>query len=290
MFTSTIDRRALARVIAVTNGKGGVGKTTTVSHTAALCALAGLRALIVDLDPQGNVADDLGYTDRTDNGMALLTALATGQPPEPLRDVRPGLDVVSGGAMLHGATGILDGIESSAGRDAAVLRLAAVLAPLAGQYDVVWLDCPPVLRKVMAAALVAAQFVIVPTKTDQSSIKGLREVAENFVAARELNPGLELLGVVLFGVTPSARLVRRQARQQVEQVLGGAAPVFTATIRHVEATATAVRQQGRLAHELESGARPGRGGSASSLAGDCQALAEEAMARFSGRVRELEAL
>lgn len=299
MNAGSVDRRYMTRVIAVANGKGGVGKTSVCSHMGGLCALAGLRTLLVDLDVQGNLAEDLGFV--SDDGASMVTALATATPPTVVANVRDNLDVIPGGPMLHGATGILDAVEGSAGRVAAASRLAVVLAPLAAQYDVVLIDCPPGLRKLMAAALVAAQFAIIPTKTDGSSLKGLQEVAGRFTEAREINPGLTLLGVVLFGTTPGATLVMSDARERISRALGGSAPVFTTTIRHVEKVAKTVRDTGQLAYELERMAidsdavrrgrqgKPRPAGSVSSLAGDYADLAGEIVPMFTAHVAQLEA-
>ncbi len=102
-----------------------------------------------------------------------------------------------------------------------------------------------------AGALEAARYVLIPTKTDDASRAGLREVARRFAKARETNPELTLLGVVLFGVNSSARRVVSSARTSLAGDLGGAAPVLDATIRHVEAAAVDARGRGQLVHELE---------------------------------------
>ncbi len=85
----------LQRSIAVSNGKGGVGKTSVASHLAGIAAAAGWKVLAVDLDPQGNLGQDLGYyqADRGDSGRSLSDAVIDGTELVPLRDVRPNLDV-----------------------------------------------------------------------------------------------------------------------------------------------------------------------------------------------------
>ena len=145
-----------------------------------------------------------------------------------------------------------------------------------------------------AGALEAARWVLVPTKTDDASRAGLREVARRFTVARATNPDLALIGVVLFGVNTSARRVTGQARDLLSQDLGGAAPVLASTIRHVEAAAVDARGRGQLVHELERDVHaapkwyerlknPGSApheplaGSAGALAEDYQRLAEEVL-------------
>ncbi len=284
-----MDRTNLARVVAVTNGKGGVGKTSVTANLAGLLAAAGYRVLAVDLDPQGNLAEDLGYADRSDDGHALHTSLLTGHALAPVVGIRPSLDVCPGGDATADLAAALTSRLQRQGGDA-TLALATSLAPTATDYDIVLLDCPPALETMQALALTAARWVLIPAKTDSSSRKGLREVARRFVAAREVNPYLEVLGIVLFGVGASATRVRARAHDHIAEDLGGAVPILTSTIRHLEAAATDARERGQLAHELEAvaaegptwwelrrGAAPGErvAASASTLAGDYQALAEE---------------
>lgn len=295
-----IDRRYLTRVIAMANGKGGVGKTSLCCHLGAQCAASGLRTLIVDLDVQGNTAEDLGYV--SDGGQAMVSALLTGVPPQPVSDVRPGLDVIGGGPQLYGVPGAVTGLRRSGVKDAVHTRLAQVLAPLAAQYDVVLLDCPPGIEEILQLALGAASFVIIPTKMDKSSILGMTAMAELFVDARETNPQLDLLGIVVFDVPTSATTVLREAREEILAALGtDEFPVFEQSIRSVHTVARKIRNTGRLAHELEAlavDARAVRGlkpldghkpaGSVSSLAGDYAALAGEIVPLFTAKVQILE--
>lgn len=294
-----MDRAALTRVIAVVNSKGGVGKTSIVATLAGLYAEAGYRTLAVDLDPQGNLGTDLGYLGAglSDDGKSLTAAVFAGTPLTPLRDVRPRLDVVPGGDQLHDLVAILLSRRDK-GRGGAE-DLATSLAAIAPDYDVILLDCPPGSDVLQESALAAAHWVLIPTKTDDASRAGLRDVARRFVAARAAgNPDLGLLGVVIFGVGSTARRVLRQTREALEQDLGGAAPVLDATIRHVEAAAVDARGRGQLVHELErdvhaaprwyerlraaptSPKQETLASSAGSLAADYQALAEEVLARL----------
>lgn len=283
----------LARVIAIMNGKGGVGKTSLAGNVAALTAAAGYRVLVVDLDPQGNLAEELGYVNGEvdDAGEALATAMQFGRAvsPTPLRE---GLDVLPGGEFLEDLESVL-GTRSdrSSRRTDSHSALAKSLAPAAGDYDLVLLDCPPGSPALQTAALGAARWLIIPTRTDDSSRKGLVKVARRYADARERGASVELLGVCLFGVTSSARKVRAEARADLERDLGDAAPVLETVIRYAEAAAVEARRRGVPVHELEAagldGPRwyerlrsPGLSvdvvpGSASSLAADYAHLAEE---------------
>ncbi|MGL5828951.1 MAG: ParA family protein, partial [Angustibacter sp.] len=86
------------RTIAVVNGKGGVGKTTITANVGGLLASSGHRVLLVDMDPQGNLAEELGYTNSeiNDEGLALAQSLAFGAPLTPVENIRKGLDVIVG--------------------------------------------------------------------------------------------------------------------------------------------------------------------------------------------------
>lgn len=242
-----------ARVVALINGKGGVLKTTLTANIGGLLAANGFRVLLVDLDPQGNLAEDLGYTDSeaNDGGVALASALTFGHHPAPLAGVRPNLDVLVGGPALDRATAALAADAQRSDARAAKLAVAHTLEPLKLGYDFILLDCPPGDETLQTAALAAARWALVPVKTDRSSRKGLAAVAARFEAVRDLNPDLQLLGVVLVSTGSSARAVQREARDHISALFGGGEVTFDATVRHSEATAQATREHGQLVHELD---------------------------------------
>lgn len=285
------------RTIAVLNGKGGAGKTSVVTNLGGLFATAGYKVLVVDLDPQGGVGHDLGYagTAVADDGQALKDAVVTGQPVRPVPNVRQNLDVVPGGQeLLELADVVLS--RQRRGSDAATM-LAKSLTPTAQRYDLVLLDCPPGEEALQELALIASRFILIPTKTDAGSRQGLYRVGQRFLAARSVNPSLELLGVLLFATQSNARRVSSEARDLIRAELGDTAPVFATAIRAAEATAFDCRQRGQLAHELEQavagqapwyesvraptqdGHRPRRrlASSASGVAADYENLADEVL-------------
>ena len=291
-------RTGLDRVIAVINGKGGVLKTTLTANIGGLLASSGYRVLLVDLDPQGNLAEDLGYTgdQRDDGGQNLAKALMFGGAAEPLREVRPNLDVFVGGPDLDQATA---GLAAKGNKDpiAAKLALAALLAPIAGEYDLVLLDCPPGDETLQTAAVAAARWALVPVKSDKSSRKGLSAVAARLDGVLDINPTLDLLGVVLVDTGSGARVIQREARDQIASLFNSdQSVVFTATVRHSEATAQATRERGLLVHELDEHNKRGpkwyeivRGDataqmhaprSAGSVADDLHAIAQEVVSRI----------
>ncbi|MCU0299742.1 MAG: ParA family protein [Candidatus Nanopelagicales bacterium] len=176
---------------------------------------------MVDLDPQGNLAEELGYvgTATDDAGEKLATAMQFGRPATPV-SLRDGLDVLPGGEYLDDLQSVLSTrSDGSSRRTDAHGALADSLAPIAGEYDLVVLDCPPGSPVLQTAALGAARWLVIPTRTDDSSRKGLLNVARRYMAARERGAPVELLGVCLFGVTTSAKKVRADARHDLERDL-----------------------------------------------------------------------
>ncbi|SDI92284.1 Cellulose biosynthesis protein BcsQ [Arthrobacter subterraneus] len=290
--------RGLDRVIAIVNGKGGVGKTTIAANIGGMLAASGYRVLLVDMDPQGNLAEELGYTDAdaNDDGMALAQTLVFGSEAQPARGIRENLDVLMGGSHLDMAAA---GLTLKAQKDPATAKaaLAQGLEGLAENYDLIFIDCPPGQETLQQAALAAARWALIPVKTDASSRKGLRDVARRLDAVVTINPDLDLLGIVLFGVNRSARRVSESAREAIRQDLGSGAPIFETAIRHAEAAAQESRERGLLAFELEEAVlaapkwwelRRGSGQqhdgprskSAVGVAEDFQALGEEVVARI----------
>lgn len=250
---------ALRRVVALINSKGGVFKTTLASNIGGLLAASDYRVLLVDLDPQGNVAEDLGYTNTEvdDEGQNLAQALAFGAPLEPVRGIRPNLDVAPGGAHLETATAAL---TSRMAKDpaGAKLALAMALAPIAHQYDMILLDCPPGDESLQTAAAAAARWLLIPVKSDASSRKGMAGVMNRLNAVLSDNADLDLLGVVLTGIGKSATKIQKQARAAIAEAFGGSTDIiFERTVRHSEATALATRERGLLAHELDEVVRNG---------------------------------
>lgn len=292
----TVDRGALSRVVAIANGKGGVGKTSLTTTLAGLAATAGYRILLIDLDPQGNVGEDLGYTGAGtgDQGAGFVASLASGTPlTVSIPQARDYVDVICGGERLDDLAGLL---LSRHRRGAGVADvLAEPLAELLERqnYDLVLIDCPPGEPNLQLLALGAARWLIVPTRGDAASLKGMSRIAQRLVEARTHNPDVELLGVVLFDIASSATRVKREITAEITQALGGVAPLFENTIRHSIA-ATDSRRHGLLIHEhaallegepfwraLREGRRPSSPGSAPALAADYAALAHEILTRIS---------
>ena len=283
----------LEQAVAVINGKGGTGKTSIVANVAGLAAAAGYRVLAVDLDPQGNLSRDLGYSRRAGARPAspLMSALADRAALVPLADVRPNLDVVAGGEDLEDWSALASSWRSRGRQPNSALEVA--LSSLAATYDLVILDCPPGNRELQLLAAHTARWVLVPVRADEASLDGLVRVATLFEGVAQDNPGLQLLGVVLFGIESRASRVRAAVRAQVAAELGDPLLVLDAEIRHVTAPARDARARGQLVHEYEQdvlaapmffapGGRDAEplAASAPGLASDYQQLAREILTRL----------
>lgn len=179
----------MAQVIAVTNQKGGVGKTTTTINVAYNLAKSGKRVLLVDLDPQGNATSGLsvsknGATTRDVlSGKAALEAAAVPTAYKNLAILPTDAEL----ATLE--------TEIASSKDRAI-RLKKVLSEI--DYDVVLIDCPPSLGLLTVNALTAAHSVIIPVQTEYYALEGLGQLLETMKLVRQaLNPKLAILGVVM---------------------------------------------------------------------------------------------
>lgn len=281
--------------VAIANGKGGVGKTSLSTHTAALAASAGNAVCLIDFDPQGHCGIDLGYKydpGIDDDGLALYNSVAFGQPLTPVVAIggRTNLDVVVGGQRTED---LLDLLPTWNRRGVAPqLQLYAALAPLAAHYDLIVIDCPPGYAVLQEMALVACRYAVIPTRSDYASYDGLARVAARIAHARELNPPLAVLGVVLYGINPTAKRVSATARTRIADQLGEDVPVFTSSVRYYEAPHSEAREIGVLVHEYAAMAaaaprfyEPGGRNvhfapTATKLAADYSEVAEELFARM----------
>jgi chromosome partitioning protein len=181
----------VARIYALANQKGGVGKTTTAINLAACLAEAGERALVVDLDPQANATSGLGMRANGSSSYDLLDGA-------PLAELAkhtsfPNLDLVPSKPELAGA------VVELAQRGADGERyLTQALASGTSQYDFVFLDCPPSLGPLTVNALAAAHRVLVPVQAEYYALEGLSQLMQSIdLIRRRLNPSLGIGGVLL---------------------------------------------------------------------------------------------
>ena len=255
------------RVLAFANGKGGVGKTTVTANLAGLFGQAGYRVLVVELDPQGNLARDYGlpvanYESIKDvidaNGEQHAVALMLKSPsaPPPLyTEVRPNVDLIAGGGGLER----IYKYYAANSKESLAEAIQREIIGLGRSYDLILIDAPPVDITALEAALRVAGTVIIPVKADDASFDGLSTIADLFGPAKLENPWLSLGGVVRFGIGSQATRVAGRAKDTVEQILGGVSPVFDAIIRHSDSAMQDSRRHGLLAHELESASTDAQG-------------------------------
>jgi len=181
----------MARIVAIANQKGGVGKTTTAVNLAAALAQSGSRVLLVDLDAQGNATMGSGVDKRELAASTCDVLLEEQHADAAIVRTAEGFDLLPGNTDLTAAEIELmdeDGREQ---------RLKRALDPLRGRYDFIVVDCPPALSLLTLNALTAADSVLVPMQCEYYALEGLTALLTTIDALKaRLNPELEIEGVL----------------------------------------------------------------------------------------------
>ncbi|HWS28804.1 MAG TPA: ParA family protein [Clostridia bacterium] len=183
----------MAKIIAIANQKGGVGKTTTTVNLSTCVAQAGKRVLCVDIDPQGNTTSGLGV-DKEKPEHSVYDVLINGVNAKDacVNTVVDGLKLLPSRKELSGAEVELVGMLA---REQVLKR---ALVQVAGDFDFMFIDCPPSLGLLTVNALTAANTLLAPIQCEYYALEGLSDLMNTVKLVRaHLNPGLDVEGVVL---------------------------------------------------------------------------------------------
>lgn len=226
----------MARIIAIANQKGGVGKTTTALSLVQAFAEAGRKSLLIDLDPQCNASDTLKAM--TEN-KATMYEVMKGQctAAEAVQPAGDQLDCIQGSLQLAGA----DMEFSMQGREH-IARKA--LSGISSAYDYIVIDTPPALGILTINALTAANEVVIPFGADRYSMQGMSQLFQTIKTAQEYsNANLKIAGILLTMDRPQTRLSKSAKAELSEVAQAMGTKVFSTSIRYAEVAKQGVAEQ-----------------------------------------------
>ncbi|MEZ0237603.1 MAG: ParA family protein [Methylophilaceae bacterium] len=202
------------RILAITNQKGGVGKTTTCVNLAASLAATKRRVLLIDLDPQGNATTGSGVEKSGLKHTIYHVLIGDKSIAEVRVTADSGFDVVPANRELAGAEVEL---VNELARET---RLKVALSELGADYDYILIDCPPALNLVTVNALTAAHAVMIPMQCEYYALEGLSDLVNTIKKVRAyLNPGLEIEGLLRTLFDPR-NMLAQQVSAQLTQHFG----------------------------------------------------------------------